>query len=243
MISKKFKVLEVKDGQGYVFDSFAFKTSVRNYVANKKSAGEHFSIEKAKVELANVVCISIDSITNWMYGRNGVADLESLKKIAEYLDVDYTQMLRVEEEKKMVDNNIVSEVNMDKTKDVLRSVYQKMAIFMDIAARCVRFDYSREFFDEYEHYYLEAERVLHLSLLDIPVSIYNKLNDVLSELKVYMYGLEGEPLDLWDTTEYQDFLDEREEEDSDDAEMRFMKRKSVEFYEKMQEILKDYITV
>ena len=78
MISKNFKVLEVRDDQEFVFDSFAFKASVSKYVADKKAAGEPIKKEDVKGDLAEKTFTSVDSITNWMYGRNGVSDLEAV---------------------------------------------------------------------------------------------------------------------------------------------------------------------
>ncbi len=245
MISKNFKVLEVRDDQEFVFDSFAFKASVSKYVADKKAAGEPIKKEDVKGDLAEKTFTSVDSITNWMYGRNGVSDLEAVKTIAAYLQIDYMKLLRVQEKTIMVENKeikTIENVNMDKTKDVIRTVYQKMSTFMDVAADCVRFDYSQEFFEEHEHYYLDAARTLHLSLLDIPADIYKQLESILVDFEIYMYGFDRGVADLWDGKDYHDFLEEENLSDGAYSQMLYMQRESEKFYENIREILKDYIT-
>ena len=246
MVSKSFKVLEVIDEYEYVFSPFAFKALVRKYKADKKSKGETVTSEAALEEIANSAHVSVDAIKNWMYAKNGPADLETVETIATFFKVDYIELLKKQEKKSMIENTIVTHdtmINAEKTKDVIRVVYQKMSTFMDAAVQELCFDSDEETYWKYEEVYKDMVGTLHRSMLDIPIGIYDQLKAIAEvDLYMYMYGIPEEPADVWDLSEFYDFCSS-ENLDGVVARMYYMEKKADEFYASMREILKDYLLV
>ena len=156
MIRKSFKVLEIIDGQEYSFSSFAFKACIRKYKAEKKSQGENIASELLLEKIANAAHVSVDSIKNWMYAKNGPGDLETVKAVADCLDIDYIDLLKKQEKKSMSENKVVNNnmtIDMEKTKDVIRVVYQKMSGFMDAAVQELCFENDEATYWNYEEVY------------------------------------------------------------------------------------------
>ena len=247
MVSKKFKVLEVKNGTEYVFSSFAFKKCVNAYKSKEKNAGKNTSVEQIYEAIADSAHVSVDAVKNWMYGKNGPADLETVKDLATTLNVDYMELLKIQEEKTMSEKNMEMNMSMnvvtdmDKTKDVIRVVYQKMSAFMDAAVEELCFDSSEEVYWEYDEAYKDIIRTLHASMLDIPLGIYDRLREVIEEtLFLYIYGIPDGPLDIWELGDFDDFC-KNEKIEGYIAKVYYMQKESNDFYAKMREILKDYL--
>ena len=244
MISKSFKVLEIIDGQEYSFSSFAFKACIRKYKAEKKSQGENIASELLLEKIANAAHVSVDSIKNWMYAKNGPGDLETVKAVADCLDIDYIDLLKKQEKKSMSENKVVNNnltIDMEKTKDVIRVVYQKMSGFMDAAVQELCFENDEATYWNYEEVYKDMVGTLHKSMLDIPIGIYDQLKAIAEgDLYMYMYGIPEGPADVWDLCEFQEFCDAKNRY-GEIAKMFFMEKKAEEFYSSMREILKDYL--
>lgn len=242
MVSKKFKILEVREGKEYVFSSFSFKVNVQKYKSEKKSQGQKVSNEWIWESIAQEVHVTMDSIRNWMYGKNGPSDLESVKAIARYLNIDYHDLLKVQEEKIMSEktNVICNMVNATETKDVIRVIYQKMSEFMDDAVDELCFDSDEEMYLIYLSVYKELIRTLHQSMIDIPPAIYDQLKDVVeNELSLYLYGPECGMASIWETEEYKEFRKNNEAF----SHQLYMEYKAEEFYLKMRNILKEYLPI
>lgn len=246
MVSKNFKVLEVMNGNEYIFSSFSFKASVRKYKSEKKSQNGSLTSEMVLEKIAEAAHVSVDSIKNWMYAKNGPSDLETVKVVANFLNVNYVDLLKKQERKNMSENKIVDQetiVNMDKTKDIIRVVYQKMSSFMDAAVQELCFDADEETFYTYENVYKDMLGTLHRSMLDIPIDIYDQLKEIAEgDLYLYMYGSPDVPADVWDLVEFHNFCDAKDI-DGVVAQMFFMEKQADKFYAKIREILKKYLVV
>ncbi len=153
------------------------------------------------VEIADGLYVSTEAVKNWMYGYNGPSDLEQIKTIGKYFDVDYHQLLKLEEDKM---NNNVSTVTVDNaaislySRDKVREIYLEILEYLDRAERgyCalnaelslnvgeVKSMSSREFLDHVGevhgdlHCMLDGIRDdIRKLLLDIPESLYENIND------------------------------------------------------------------
>lgn len=246
MISKNFKVLEVINGKEYVFSSFAFKAGVRRYKSEKKVIKENVTGEMVLEEIAEVAHVSVDSIKNWMYAKNGPGDLEIVKAVADCLNMNYIDLLKEQEKKYMSENNVVAQnivIDTEKTKDVIRIVYQKMSSFMDAAVEELCFDSDEETYWKYDEVYKDMVGTLHRSMLDIPIGIYDQLKDIAEgDLYMYIYGIPECSVDIWDLTDFHDLCQEKEmNSDSNYARMIFMQKEADKFYASIREILKDYL--
>jgi len=212
--------------------------------SDKKSLGESVTNEIVLEEIADSAHVSVDAIKNWMYAKNGPADLETVKAIATFFNVNYIELLKQQEKKTMLDNKVMVQdvsIDMEKTKDVIRVVYQKMSTFMDAAVRELCFDSDEETFMKYEEVYEDIVGTLHRSMLDIPIGIYDQLKVIVEEeLHEYMYGALDGPTEVWDSCEFHEFCSTIKS-GGFVARIIYMEKKSEEFYASMRKILKDYL--
>ena len=98
MASKGFRKLVDDDGKEYVFSCEKFNNAISKYQmklqAQNKCRVSKLSIYEA---FSNKLYIPVDTINNWARGRNG-ANLENTKLIAEYIQIDYHDLLDTFEE-------------------------------------------------------------------------------------------------------------------------------------------------
>ena len=87
-------------------------------------------------ELAEKACVSTEAIKNWMYGYNGPSDLEQVKSLGEYFQVDYHFMLDEEEIEMPVlektSDHAVDTAQRLITKNRIREIYKGMLEFLDL---------------------------------------------------------------------------------------------------------------
>ena len=247
MTKRKFKVLTDMDGKEYRFSSLAFKNCIRKKVLSDKDKGIKSSGEIVKSIIAEKLCVSVDAVKNWQCGHNGPADIEMVKEIASVLEIEYKELL--EEEKMMLADTtqmLLPEFpDMSSTKDVIRIIYHKMVDFMHSAEETCCF--QGEFISEAEYwgycsYYDELVKLIHKSMLDIPECIYNDLLKIVEvDFKLYLCGIDA-GVEIWDTCEYLDFVEEKGYTQWEERSMReYFRRINDDFYKNIREILKDYI--
>lgn len=241
MISKRFKVLEIVDGKEYVFSPFSFKASMSKFKTVKKEQGKNS--EEAFEEIAEAAYVSVDALKNWMYRKNGPADLETVKRIAVKLEINYMELLKEQEKEKMSENKMANciTVDMNKTKDVIRVVYQKMAAFMDVLVNEICFGMDEATFYTYDEAYTDMLTTFHMSMLDIPIDIYDRLKVIIEkDLYFYFYGIPEVGVDVWDCSEYLDFCKEKNISEFV-GHRAYMEHVAEKFYTDIRGILKDYL--
>ena len=98
MASKGFRKLVDDDGKEYVFSCEKFNNTISKYQM-KLQAQNGYKVSKQSVyeDFSNKLYIPLDTIKNWMRGRNG-ASLENIKLISEYIQIDYHELLDTVEE-------------------------------------------------------------------------------------------------------------------------------------------------
>ena len=98
MASKGFRKLVDDDGKEYVFSCEKFNNAISKYQM-KLQAKNKCKVSKLSIyeDLSNKLYIPLDTIKNWARGRNG-ASLENTKLIAEYIQIDYHELLDTVEE-------------------------------------------------------------------------------------------------------------------------------------------------
>ena len=87
------RVLEKKEGREYVWNYSAAKDILESYYSEAKRIGK---ARKFKIyeEISGVCCISFDAVKNWFSMKNGPGDIEQVKKMAEYFNVEYLKLLK-----------------------------------------------------------------------------------------------------------------------------------------------------
>ncbi len=83
----------------YQFDCEKMKAFItkrrRDILASDKKVPQYIIWQ----ELADQLFVSQDAVKSWVYGNNGPSDLEQVRKIADYFDIDYHELLKTEETK------------------------------------------------------------------------------------------------------------------------------------------------
>ena len=116
MASKGFRKLIDVDGKEYVFSCEKFNNAIVKY-QNKLQAKNGYKVSKLSIyeDFSNKLYIPVETINNWARKRNG-ASLENVKRISEYIQIDYRELLDTAEEyvqpspTKEQDRNLVEEV-------------------------------------------------------------------------------------------------------------------------------------
>lgn len=98
MASKGFRKLVDDDGKEYVFSCEKFNNAISKY-QNKLQVQNKCKVSKLSIyeDFSNKLYIPFETIKNWARGRNG-ASLENIKLIAEYIQIDYHELLDTVEE-------------------------------------------------------------------------------------------------------------------------------------------------
>ena len=162
-------------------------------------------------ELADKLFVSVEAIKNWMYGHNGPSEIEKVKELADYFQVDYHQFLE-KEDGQMTENistksnsiisNMTNTAQAQYTKDRAREIYRAMLGFI---SRCDYYLWELECpceevlrSEEYQESTLSAHRelsarlkgiddMLQYSMLDFPAQFYKNVHDYIwRELNGYM---------------------------------------------------------
>ena len=128
MANKGFRKLVDDDGKEYVFSCEKFNNAISKY-RMKLQARNKCKVSKLSIyeDLSNKLYISLDTIKNWARGRNG-ASLENTKLIAEYIQIDYHELLDTDEEyiqlspTKEQDRKLVEEVFKKSLEVIIRKI-------------------------------------------------------------------------------------------------------------------------
>ena len=262
---KKTNKTYMGEGSKYQFSSVNFNAFVnmKKYKGNEE--GVKFTKAKITEELAEGLHVSIDAIKNWLYGYNGPTDVEQVKAIGEYLDIDYLCLLQKVEDQNMVDEIKLSVSTEDilpagfekkigdyiETKRCIRAIYHKMLMYVVETEKCfskyqnLKEDEITEQTwaeedkdnDRLNQLYCEIDDELDKYYLDLP---FRMLNDI----RNYMWGV------MFD---YQDAIAIGKKVDSDHKPTEEEKKKTdetikemryyfdVQFYKDIEELFGEYM--
>ena len=189
---KRVKTYTDDNGAKYQFDNEKFQIAIiqqqqRSFIPGEKKVSK----EQIRTDLGKYVSASPDTVKSWAKGSNGPADLELVKKIAEYFNCNYYDLLTKVEDKNMTEEmsfmDIASEKQRIATRERVRDVYEAL---MEAIEKAHRF-YYRELYDynnnelvrlyedvEYEDVEAASERLgflLWKYMLDIPADLRKKI--------------------------------------------------------------------
>ena len=98
MASKGFRKLVDDDGKEYVFSCEKFNDAIKKYQRKLEvQNGYKVSLLRIYEDFYNNLHIPVETIRNWVRKRNG-ASLEDIKRISEYIQIDYRELLDTVEE-------------------------------------------------------------------------------------------------------------------------------------------------
>ena len=129
MASKGFRKLVDDDGKEYVFSCEKFNDVIsKHQMILQAKSGHRVSKLSIYEDLSNKLYISLDTIRNWVRGRNGPSNLEDTKKLAEFIQIDYHELLDTHEEyvqpspTKERDRKLVEEVFKKSLEVIVRKI-------------------------------------------------------------------------------------------------------------------------
>ena len=115
MSTTKFKI-EDKD---YCFNFSSFKIAFNNYHKAQK-----MSIGQAEQKIADELYVTSSAVHNWRYEKNGIADLDTVKKLAKLFKIDY--MILLEESKEVT----MKEKYTDLQVQSIKRIYDEIIDFL-----------------------------------------------------------------------------------------------------------------
>ena len=109
-----------ENGIHYAFNSQAFRSRIDSMARER-------SISKGKItdELADALSVTPDAINNWKYGKNGPADLDTIKRSADFFHVDWTLFV-----KNADGGNTMAQLT-ERQKDAVKRIYDILIWFLE----------------------------------------------------------------------------------------------------------------
>ena len=108
-------------GKKYKFSSSQMKAYINKKKMSQKNQGVRITNNEIMNEIAEDLMTSSEAVKNWMYAYNAPGDLEQIKSIGAYFNVDYHVFLEAEEtDMSFVEKESYQEL---KTKERVREIY------------------------------------------------------------------------------------------------------------------------
>ena len=94
MRTRRPRSLIRQDGHDLAFCHIKFRTALRRHVDRRRDEGVRITQTELCQKLADHLNLSQDSIDNYRKGYNGPASIEVVKDIADYLEVEWTELMK-----------------------------------------------------------------------------------------------------------------------------------------------------
>lgn len=184
-MKNNFKTLDIIDGKEYIFNSKAFKREFRRVAATTKKCDPTVTLSAFREAFADKVHTSASAISQWEAGNNGVSDLKRVKELALNLGITDYKLLLIERETTTNKGEItmVSVEERMAAKAVFEIITDLIILFKDTVGFS---QYTQDFRDETKVDRLDletaAERVVKRSRFELPLDVYNGVDELLSEI-------------------------------------------------------------
>ena len=116
-----FRKLKYNNGN-YYFNFSAFKD-----LFAKKHDKDKIKIGKLEEDMANEINVTREAVHNWRFTKNGPADIDLVKKIANYFNLTSLDILLTK--KKGVDNKMLNDLQIKSIKKVYDSIIDFLEVF------------------------------------------------------------------------------------------------------------------
>ena len=207
MVSNEYKIISLEDGSEYRFDTDAFKEKVQEYVIGMRKKG--LSITKAAiiVKLSEVTNVSPSAVSNWLYGKNGTGELETVKLLAKELGVNYIELLRKVENRDFVESEDKEMSSVVEAREMMAYDFWNNYVIEDLTLEegvatkraireCVQYivECIHNYIDSGDYDYgwdTDAQKcaskfdnlfmILHRNMLDLPYDLYVVLEKFIEE--------------------------------------------------------------
>ena len=120
MSTRKFRI-EDKD---YCFNFLYFK-----YAFTKYRKTEKLKVAEAEQKIADELYVSSSAVHNWCHQKNGIADLETIKKLAGLFNIDY--MVLLEESREVVMKERYTDLQIQSIKRIYDEIIEFLFCFSE----------------------------------------------------------------------------------------------------------------
>ena len=120
MSTTKFTI----DGKDYCFNFSTFKIAFNNYHKAQK-----LSIGQAEQKIADELYVTSSAVHNWRYEKNGISDLDTVKKIAVLFNIDY--MILLEESKEVTMKEKYTDLQFQSVKRIYDEIIDFLYYFSE----------------------------------------------------------------------------------------------------------------
>ena len=120
MSTTKFRI-EDKD---YCFNFSSFKIAFNNYHKTQK-----LSIGQAEQKIADELYVTSSAVHNWRYEKNGIADLDTVKKLANLFNIDY--MILLEESREITMKEKYTDLQIQSIKRIYDEIIDFLYYFSE----------------------------------------------------------------------------------------------------------------
>jgi len=122
---KTLKTLTIIDNAEYCFSKSAFRHICHEYVYIKKKTSK-YTINMLKEEIAEEVSMSYETVRQWYKENgNGPSDIEIVKQIAGFFDIDYIELLHQRGNVTMADTGYAN-TQAESEKEFILRFYQEI---------------------------------------------------------------------------------------------------------------------
>jgi len=197
------KEFHLEDGRLCVFDSFRFQRVIKDKLQELRENDIRKSRQELLEDIYEATGISASSINHWLMGHHAPNDVDKVKDIADYLNVELDDIMEIEnmvkqsatlvkEEMIMGNQDMVQRVEAtvvmpkgDNKKDYLDEKSVVRDIYMDMVTYIEEFNNTCGFendtygssYNPYEANEMYEQLVLKIrkAMLDIPFELFNQL--------------------------------------------------------------------
>ncbi len=195
-ISKNYRPLYSENDIEYVFSTNALINLISEKYKESRSSESPITKEQIRENLANITCKSPEAVKKWCRGDNGPSDIQVVKDIAKYFEIDFHALLCPMEHST---SRIVPSVFGNDEKSIVIQFYSLLADFIyDYIGnyeKCyiVRHKGEDISIEDVSGYIYDVYRQLDKVAFSISENVYNKLHRIITECKT-LVGLGWPPI-------------------------------------------------
>ena len=202
-ISKTYRAIYTECNQGYVFSPCAFSDLITAKYKASRFSDHPMTKERIREEISDITYKSPEAVKKWERGDNGPSDVQVVKDIAKYFDVDFHVLLMSSEQYTL--NRHVPEIHGSDEKSVIIQLYSVLVDFIYDYVGSNNTCYAIKQLgnslttEDISGYIYDVYRQLDKVSFSISDNTYSKLHRIITECKTL--GDLGYPpvpyLDLW----------------------------------------------
>lgn len=201
-ISNNFRTIYEDGNNEYVFSCKALKKHISHACTESKRLGSSKSQGTIMTEIAGVVNKSPEAVKQWVKGYNGPSDIDVVRDLASYLNIDFMELLvlkgptRKESTEFIVSGNDEKSIVIELHAILAEFIYNYIGSEMRDAYIVRHYGIGSEVFDdEISDYILNVYKQLEKNALKISSDTYRKLHRFITECKVFatIGTFEGHP--------------------------------------------------